>query len=129
MQELWSRLLANAVDPDSGYDLSKTHISILAELNALDAQVLTYFKSQGWLQFKQVAELTGKDSLDSQKIASDLGVDKKGVGLSLGNLWRLGCLIQEPTYESGVGPSTAKNSSFRPSPLGISLLEAVKSDD
>ncbi|KKL61391.1 hypothetical protein LCGC14_2195750 [marine sediment metagenome] len=126
MQDLWARLLANAADPESEYEISKTHTALLSEMNGLDAKVLEYFRTQGWLQFKEVAEATGHNSLDCAELSRQLGVPALEVGLALGNLWRLGCLIQEPTYKSGFGPSVAPNSSFRPSPLGNSLLGAVE---
>lgn len=128
VQELWALLLANAVDPERGYDLSKTHICLLTEMNSLDASVLGHFRTQGWLQFPSVAESTNHSVLDCAKIASDLGLTEEQVSLCLVNLWRLGCLIQDPTWESGVGPSTTPNSAFRPSPLGRSVLNAVDKD-
>lgn len=126
VQDLWARLLANAVDPNREYDISKTHMALLAEMNGLDARVLEHFGSKGWLQFKEVAEATHKSPLDCAEISRQLSLPESDVGLALGNLWRLGCLIQEPTYKSGFGPSVAPNSSFRPSPLGSSLLRAVE---
>jgi hypothetical protein len=126
LQDLWARLLANAVDPNKEYDISKTHMALLSEMNALDARVLEHFGRQGWLQFKEVAEATGKSPLDCAEISRQLSLPESEVGLALGNLWRLGCLIQEPTHKSGFGPSVAPNSSFRPSPLGNSVLRAVE---
>jgi len=126
VQELWARLLANAVDPEFSYELDKTHVALLSEMKGLDAKVLEYIASQGWLQFKEVAELTGKAPLDRDAIAKNLNADPDFVAISIGNLWRLGCLVQEPTFKSGVGPSVAQNSTFRPSPLGLSLLRAVR---
>lgn len=126
VQELWGRLLANAADPKYCYELDKTHVAILSEMKGLDAKVLEYVASQGWLQFKEVAASTGKAPLDRDEIAEALNVDKELIALALGNLWRLGCLLQEPTWKSGIGPSVAPNSSFRPSPLGFSLLKATK---
>lgn len=126
IQDMWARLLANAADPKNEYEISKTHITLISELNSLDAQVLEFFETQGWLNIKSVALSTGHNPLDCKEIASKLKVSSEDAGLALGNLWRLGCLIQDPTYESGIGPSTATNSSFRASPLGNSLLTAVK---
>jgi len=126
LQDLWARLLANAVDPNKKYDISKTHLTLLSEMNGVDARVLEHFGSQGWLQLKEVAEAIGKNPLDCSEISRHVSLPESDVALALGNLWRLGCLIQEPTYKSGVGPSVAPNSSFRPSPLGNSLLKAVE---
>ena len=126
LQDLWARLLANAADPDNEYEISKTHIALLSEMNSLDARVLEYFGTQGWLQLKEVAETTGNSPLDCNEVSRQLGFPPLEVGLAIGNLWRLGCLIQEPTWKSGIGPSVAPNSSFRLSPLGNSLLSAVK---
>ncbi len=126
LQDMWARLLANAADPNNEYKISKTHITLISEFNALDAIVLEFFETQGWLNCREVAELTGNSPLDCKEIASKLNVPSEDAGLALGNLWRLGCLIQDPTYKSGVGPSTATNSSFRVSPLGNSLLAGVK---
>ena len=126
VQDLWARLLANAADPKSGYAISKTHIALLAEMNGLDAIVLASIDQAHWMQFKEVAQMTGNEPLDCSRLAREIGYSENDVGLALGNLWRLGCLIQEPTYESGVGPSTAPNSTFRVSPLGNSLVKSVE---
>jgi len=101
-------------------------MSLLVEMNGFDAKLLEHFGTQGWLQLKEVAEMTGKKPLDCAELSRQLNMPESEVGLALGNLWRLGCLIQEPTFKSGVGPSTAPKSSFRPSPLGNSLIRAVE---
>jgi hypothetical protein len=129
LQDLWARLLANAVDPNYNFDISKTHIALLSEMNGIDARLLEYIGSQGWLQLKGVAEATGKSPLDCGELSRQLNLPESEIGLALGNLWRLGCLIQEATFESGFGPSVAPKSSFRPSPLGNSLLIAVDLPD
>ena len=126
IQDLWARLLANATDPSSEYKISKTHMALLSEMNSLDAKVLQHINEKNWMQFKKVAEATGSSPLDCSNIAHELDFPKKSIGLALGNLWRVGCLIQEPTFESGFGPSIAPNSTFRLSPLGNSLLQAVE---
>jgi len=125
VQDRWARLLANAADPESGYAISKTHIALLAEMNSLDAKVLESIDQAHWMQFKEVANMTGNEPLDCSHLAKELGYPESDIGLALGNLWRLGCLIQEPTYKSGVGPSIAPNSAFRLSPLGNSLVKSV----
>jgi len=126
LQDLWARLLANAVNPNKEFDISKTHMALLSEMNGIDARVLEHFGRQGWLQFKNVAEATRKRPLDCAELSRQLSLPESEIGLALGNLWRLGCLIQEPTDNSGFGPSVAPNSSFRSSPLGNSLLSAVE---
>ena len=125
LQDMWARLLANAADPENDYEMTKTHTSILSEMNGLDARLLESYLGQGWLQFRQVAINTRNAPLDCDELSRQLGESEEDVALALGNLWRLGCLIQEPTYESGIGPSVSKNSTFHPSALGYSLLEAV----
>jgi hypothetical protein len=71
------------------------------------------------------ASIVNPHVLDCTNIAKDLNEDKTRVAVGIGNLWRLGCLLQEPTWKSGVGASAAEYSAFRPSPLGASLLRAV----
>ncbi|MCP5265131.1 MAG: DUF4393 domain-containing protein [Burkholderiaceae bacterium] len=127
IQELWARLLANAADPTRDYALNKTHIAILSEMNALDAEILLYIADQKWGMFRDIAEGTGISPTDRNGVAGALQADPTAVGIALGNLWRLGCLLQEPTVTSGIGPSVAPRSSFRPSPLGFSLLQATRS--
>ena len=61
LQDMWAKLLANAADPDGEYEISKTHIALLSELNGLDARVLEFFRTQDWLQFKEVAATSGKN--------------------------------------------------------------------
>lgn len=126
IQDLWACLLSNAADPDHEYEISKTHIALLREMNALDARVLRQIDAGNWIQVGGVADATGQNRLDCAEIATQLGEFEDEVALALGNLWRLGCLIQDPTWTSGSGPSIAPNSSFRLSPLGGSLLFAVE---
>ena len=125
VQDLWAKLLANAADPNRHYDISKVHISILSQMEEFDARVLDFLGQAGWLQIKAVATTTGNRALDCTEISNRLGLSENTVALAVGNLWRLGCLMQDSTWDGGVGPSRAPNSSFRLSPLGYSLFDAV----
>jgi hypothetical protein len=94
MPESWARLLANAADPSRAFDIDRTHMTILSEMTPLDAKILAYFPTQGWFQKASIAQ---DRVLDCDNIANALHQEKSHVAVSIGNLWRLGCLLQDPT--------------------------------
>jgi hypothetical protein len=87
MQELWARLLANAMDPARRDDVRPEFIAVLKQFHPVDAVILKEMgalRGEGWITRKQMAELTG--------LRGD------SVAVSLRNLTSQGCLDQ---HESG----------------------------
>ena len=97
----------------------------------LDARLLQHLASQGWLMFQNVPG----GGITVSKLEEELGVPKADVQLSLQNLHRLGCVVDEyqPTWDelgsSSIGIRVLNDkATFRPSPLGFSLLAACNID-
>jgi hypothetical protein len=129
IQELWARLLANALDPAKRLPISKTLVSLLREIRPLDASVLIYLSDQGW---NVDVRLTGGFSI--RKLAHELSIQTADAWNAIANLWRLGCLLQQVAdlrvldgaSIQTVGAAYDEISSFRLSPLGQELIESVE---
>jgi len=127
IQTLWAGLVANSTDPDKKLNVKKIYIEILSSLEPIDVQIILYFSKQGWHLFPEVPG----GGITIEKLSSGLNLSEDDIVISLQNLHRLGCLVAdfEPTWND-IGKSSFgtlvknKKTSFRPSPLGFSLLEA-----
>lgn len=129
IQSLWAALIANSTDPNKKLNLQKIFIEILSSLEPIDVQILDYFSKQGWLLFSEVPG----GGITIEKLAPELNHSENDVVISLQNLNRLGCLVAdfEPNSKE-IGKlsfgTLVKNpkTTFRPSPLGVSLIEACE---
>lgn len=127
IQSLWAGLVANSTDPNKRLNIQKIYIEILSSLEPIDVQIMLYFSKQGWHLFSEVPG----GGITVEKLSSDLNASENDIIISLQNLNRLGCLVAdfEPTWND-IGKSSFgtlvrdKKTTFRPSPLGFSLLEA-----
>jgi len=131
IQSLWAGLVANSTDPDKKLNVQKIYIEILSSLEPIDVQIMLYFSKQGWHLFSEVPG----GGITIEKLLSELNLLENDIVISLQNLHRLGCLIAdfEPTWND-IGKSSFgalvknKKTTFRPSPLGFSLLEACEGE-
>lgn len=129
IQELWAALIANATDPNKHLDLKKVLLDVLASLEPLDVRILRHLSSQGWLMHRNVPG----GGVTAAALVQQLSVSEEYVLLSLQNLHRLGLLGDEfePTYNDIDTTSfglrvTRPKTTFRPSPLGFTLLKACE---
>jgi Abortive infection alpha len=128
VQRLWAQLLANHADPNRSLELDKDVIEIVRQLTSVDARVLEYLAQPHYDIHRVLA-----GGFDAPHLAQTLGVGPERLARSINNLWRLGCLLQQqagPQMLDGgglsvVGPSALANVSYRPSPLGDAILDAV----
>jgi len=132
IQGMWAGLIANASDPNGRLEPKKIFIDILSSAEPLDIQILDYMSRQNWLMFRDVPN----GGISVEKLTQELKSSEKEIWLSLQNLHRLGCIIDE--FESlprqygttSFGQRiTDPETSFRPSPLGHELLEACSHSD
>jgi hypothetical protein len=129
IQSLWAGLIANSTDPNKKLDVKKIYIEILSSLEPLDVQIMRYFSKQGWHLSSDVPG----GGINVERLSADLDLNENDILISLQNLNRLGCLIAdfEPAWND-IGKSSfgalVKNrkKTFRPSPLGSSLLKACE---
>jgi hypothetical protein len=109
-------------------EVDKDLIEVVRQLTSADALILSYLGRHPW---DLHVALSG--GFDGPRLAEALGLESSRVTRSINNLWRLGCLVQlqaGPQMLDGaslrvVGPSADPSVSYRPSPLGESILEAV----
>jgi Abortive infection alpha len=128
LQTVWANVLANHSDPNRGTQVDKDLIEVVRQLTSADALILSYLGRHPW---DLHVALSG--GFDGPRLAEALGLESSRVARSINNLWRLGCLVQ---LQAGrqmldgaslrvVGPSADPSVSYRPSPLGETILEAV----
>lgn len=91
LQELWAALLANAMDA-SQPEPRKAFVDIVTSLEPLDARVLNFLiHNEGWGADEWLSpELVGWTVAG---LVEELRVNEHDIRVSLGNLFRLGCIM------------------------------------
>ena len=129
LQDMWAGLIANSMDPEKQLNPKRIYIQILSSLEPLDAKVLQFFTFQGWKLFREVPG----GGVTVTKLVQEIGLNDEEISLSLQNLARLGCMIDEhvPEFDTYGSSSFGKRVTepgvtFRPSPLGFDLIKACQ---
>jgi len=129
LQEMWAGLISNLTDPEKRFNPKKIYIQIISSLEPLDAQVLNFFSNPEWKRFIE----PGDNGVKLNILIDQLHENEKDLQLSLQNLARLGCTIDElPETWDDLGSSsfglrvTDPRATFRLSPLGFQLIEACQ---
>jgi hypothetical protein len=125
IQDKWAGLIANSTDPNKNFQFQKIFIQILTSIEPLDAAILDLLHS---------SEKNENQKRNSEDIAKTLDQDKHYVIISVSNLFRLGCIIDNwvNVYDSEIPKNyqgfrvNSPISDFRLSQLGKSLMEACK---
>jgi hypothetical protein len=129
LHTIWASLLANAMDPNSEEKVTRSHVSVLREMSALDVSFLDRMVSE-----KDVAH-SGRElselNFDKKKLASVFGVSDRDAELCLLNLLRLSCIkpglvpggmsYGEYTVSAYMGTDLVQLSEF-----GVSLVRAAR---
>lgn len=122
LQDLWARLLVNAVDIDSGVHVTRGLITILQDFGPLEAKILKSIyeappdaKKHGNVPTKGLPD----GYLEPGPIETDPGLPSEEVQISLWNLMRLGCLSHGSTWDS-----LTEIRRVQITPLGKALVEA-----
>lgn len=136
VQELWACLIANSTDPSKRIQANRLFINILSSLEPLDVSVLKFLSGS---QNRIRSAATGERNLF--RMSQVLNIDREELVISIQNLSRLGCIIdehlemhldlkQDPRLVQlrGTDPydSTAN---FVLSPLAISLIKACEENE
>lgn len=120
LQDRWATLLTNAADADSGTEMRRAFVSMLADMTGLDVKCLVAIATAPNAGNGTV--LTGKlpecVEIDEQNEA-DAAMPTKDVAVSLGNLFRLGCITLGMTWGGWMHPATAAIT-----PLGLAFVHA-----
>ncbi len=129
LQEMWAGLIANGMDPGKRLNVKKVYINILSSLEPFDVQLLNFLAAMA----SPIAPGLKRRNLNMKTLGENLSVTQKELELSLQNLARLGCVIDEfpETWDSIASSSVGirirdPKTTFMPSPLGYSLIEACK---
>lgn len=129
LQDLWAGLIANATDPQKQIDPKKIYIDILSALEPFDVSILQFMDSQSW----NIVPSPHSPGLTLGVLGQELTASEEDIRLSLQNLARLGCVVDEyqatwkdsNTTSFGLRVSDSKTT-FRLSPLGARLLSACR---
>jgi Abortive infection alpha len=132
LQEKWAKLLVNAADPGTSFEIRKVFVSILSELEPLDASVLDFVPnySQALIIEDSVRKLKG---MKVPEMATRLHSSESNILLSLHNLIRLGCVGYHRNIDDdmlstmGFGlPSLETDAGFWATELGHALRSACR---
>ncbi len=129
LHTLWSNLLANALDENSGLEVNRVQVSILKELEPIDVLVLKMVFSEKMERFpgKDLSEIR----FEKTKIAQAVGADIKAVEMSLLNLMRVSCIKPGLVETGGLSFGDLKNTVyqgtdfFHLSELGVAICLAA----
>jgi Abortive infection alpha len=130
LQNLWAKLLANAMDPNFKSELRYTYIDILKSLTPLDVKILMEFygvlKNDKKVEFSKINQY----SLKKENFTSGLKISDEDYYISMYNLFRVQCLcpaILTGGISMGSEPVTiykgAEQVTF--THLGLKLVEAT----
>jgi len=129
LQEMWAGLIANATDPEMHLNIKKIYINILSSLEPLDVSLLRFLAAMA----SPIAPGRNRINLNMKTLGKNLSVTQKELELSLQNLARLNCVIDEhPETYNSIGSTSSglrirnPKTTFRPSSLGYYLIEACK---
>ena len=97
VQELWSRLIANATTPDSGVTARKVYVDLLRSLSASEAVFLDLLSRHTRDRFQTLEELTEFNSKATDEFATRWHTfDQLDREAAIQNLMRLRCIAVRP---------------------------------
>lgn len=131
LQKLWSRLLANAMDPHFNGELRYGFTEMIKGITGIEAKMLEaiYNALQDGGHLAKPAEVA-KVRFDKEKLMQALGLDDITYMLSVNNLMRMQCVapavIQTGGIMFGNEPTTIYKGtdSITLTPLGVKFVEA-----
>jgi hypothetical protein len=130
VRAIWAGLLANATDPNVGFQIKKLYIEILSALDPIDAIVLTFLSREN---LDDEYNFMNGARLNAEEVTRRLKRDESEIKISLSNLFRLGLIIDawDQTLDSldrGYAGFRVNNpkSNFRLSHLGRILVDGCK---
>lgn len=134
LQDIWARLLVNAMDADSGVDLRRAYIDILENLTSMDAKFLSmlYEKSLHSVEkifvtyglpddfLVQKSPVPHEEQRNPEAVSEGRKLKSDNILISLLNLERLGCIADAAVWKEAGG--TLELVSI--TPLGVALIKA-----
>ncbi len=131
LQQLWSHLLANAMDPKFAGDLRVGFVEMIKGLTAQDAQILAFF--YGVLKREnRLAPLEGviQYSLKKEQIMQALAISEADYQVSAFNLMRIQCIAPAVLKTTGISFGDEATTIYKGidavtlTPLGIKFAQA-----
>jgi hypothetical protein len=126
LQDVWAKLLVNGGDADSGIELRRAFVSVLAEMSAFDVRNLAQIDSAVKMNAESASTGVWTYELPERAIPfvnGDRGRHEREpspeVEISLSNLDRLGCIIT--SLQTPLGPGYQQ---VNLTPFGRALIEA-----
>jgi len=125
LQDIWAKLLVNGGDADSGIELRRAFVSVLAEMSAFDVRNLAQIElavkmnesvSNGVWTYELPAR--ANQFFNGDPVRGDRNPSPE-VEISLSNLDRLGCIIT--SLQTPLGPGYQQ---VNLTPFGRALIEA-----
>lgn len=89
VQEMWASLIANATDPDKRLNIKKVFVDILSNLEPIDTLVLRDVYSHGQVFRGE------RHKRNVHQLSEQLKVAISEIDMSLMNLVRLGCIVED----------------------------------
>jgi hypothetical protein len=133
IQDMWAGLIANAMDPEKRLDVKRVYIQMLSSVEPLDVAILTFLARQNWKLYREVPS----GGITIKFLEENFNASKKDVQLSLQNLYRLGCIVDEAAGITGKDLAYFRSGArvmderaiFMPSQLGFALVEACQQEE
>ena len=123
----WANLLTNAMDPNFKGKVKRSYVSILSDIEPIDAHILDVVIGE----YRSIPEANRENTLfDRSKLVQNLGIKPDDCEVSLRNLMRLG-LIKPGVVTGGISMGGHPVSSYKdtemfaPTLLGIEFHAAV----
>lgn len=125
LQDRWAALLTNAADSDSGTEVRRAFVSMLADMTPLDVKCLAMIaaapNSHSGLVLTE--NLPHRVEPESRETGTTRNLPTEEVSVSLGNLNRLGCITFGTTWTGKVHPSIVAIT-----PLGLAFVRACTAE-
>jgi len=122
LQDMWAKLLVNALDADSGVEVQRSFVSILKDLTPLEALILSKLckavVKHGRIKAFYTADLPQRAHVEREKVKNKKSL-RKDVQIALWDLARLGCIRSEDMFG---GPDAVGLVSV--TTLGMALVSA-----
>ena len=131
LQKLWSRLLANAMDPNFNGELRFGFTEMIKNITGIEVGMLDllYRSLLRENHLQAVAEVTNF-SFEKQGLMNALGIDALTYMLSVNNLMRMQCIAPAVIRTSGIMFGNEPTTIFKGTdavtltPLGVKFIEA-----
>jgi len=130
IQEMWSALIANSTDPTKTKSTRRVFINILSSLEPVDAKILNVLAKPSWRHYEGPRAGLDDVGYNLMELASHIQAEQEDVKISLENLARLGCIVNDITqnypphittsFGNFVADPTTK---YRLSPLANALMD------